>query len=146
MTMTKTFLASKTIWGIFLVAVGTIADSSAPLADLLGVEWAGKVVLVAGLILAFWGRMSANTKLTLLPCLALGLVMIGGCSPGAGQAAREGLLSPAAVRAWSVVREDAVYGIEAKVRDGVLTDATASGHTERLRLFDEAVTALGSNR
>lgn len=82
---TKSLLASKTMWGVFLVLVGLLADSSPQIEQLLGAEWAGKIGIVAGLILTFAGRLTATKVIDrVLPALplALGLVpvlLLGGC-------------------------------------------------------------------
>lgn len=139
---TKSVFLSKTVWGVVIAAAATIADSGDVLSGLLGVEWADKVVVSAGLLLAFWGRLSASTPLKILPAL-LAVVMIGGCAPGAGQAAREGLLSPWAQEAWPTVEALAERGIADMVDDGELTEQTAAFPTETVKLFGEAVAELG---
>lgn len=141
---TKSIIASKTVWGIVIAAAGVIAESGDMLGNLIGVEWADKVVIVAGLVIAFWGRMSASKGLTLLPCLLA--VLMAGCSPGAGNTAREGLLSPWAQQAWPSIRTYAERGISDMVDDGELTDQTAAFPRETVRLFGESVDALGGGR
>lgn len=136
---------SMTVIGIILALAETVTGLGAePLNALLGVEWGGKVIIVAGLVLAFIGRLKASKALTWLPVLlCVAMVGVGGCAPGAGQAAREGLLSPWVQEAWPTVEALAERGIADMVDDGELTDQTAAFPTETVRLFGEAVGQLG---
>jgi hypothetical protein len=139
---TKTVFTSKTMWGLLVVIAGFVADSAPMIHELLGVEWGGKAVFIAGVILAAFGRVSASKALTILPCL-LALLLVGGCG-SAGQTARTDLLSPWAQQAWPEVEALARRGIEDMVADGELTDQTAAFPAETVRLFGEAVHQLGA--
>lgn len=87
-----------------------------------------------------------NRRLSLIACAALAAGLTG-CTTGAGQNARESLLTPAAQAAWPMVKDNAWRGIDAKVEAGELTDepdgGTAAFQRETVILFDEAVSKLG---
>ena len=66
---TKIFLASKTIWGVIIMALPALL----PLAGIsFGVddtavvnEMADKIFQAVGAVIAVWGRWSASTKLSI---------------------------------------------------------------------------------
>lgn len=78
-TESKPFYTSKTFWAILVAFCGVVVDSSAQIEHLLGVDWAGRVVIGAGLVLAVWGRAVAKGGLT-LALLAACMVGVGGCA------------------------------------------------------------------
>lgn len=145
---------SVTLWGIFLAAAGVLSDQAAALKTVLGPEWAHYIdigVIVCGFILAVAGRFRASKGLTMLPMLAMGLLVVGmaglgGCSSSAGQAARQAFLAPAVVAAWPAVRSDAEAGIAAQEASGAIGPGPAESKRERLRQFDSAVRSLGGGQ
>lgn len=64
----KPFYASRTFWGLVIILIGSHSPKLAGLiqTDLDGViEIAGQVAALAGVVLAFIGRLKANTNLTI---------------------------------------------------------------------------------
>ena len=66
---TKIFLASKTIWGVIIMALPALlplAGVSFGVDDTTVVnEAADKIFQAAGALIAVWGRWSASTKLSI---------------------------------------------------------------------------------
>jgi outer membrane murein-binding lipoprotein Lpp len=142
--------ASVTVWGILLALSEVLLESGHLINELLGVEWGGKVVIVAGLVVALWGRLRATKTLTLgqgkaaLLLLAVlpATVMVPGCvNPQAGNEARSAAL-PLLAGPWPEIESDARYGVAAKLNDGLITPAHAEARTERIVQYDSLVRTL----
>lgn len=61
----KNIFTSTTVWGLILAGTGVISESGDLLQRLIGNEWADKLIITAGLLIAFIGRLYANKQLTL---------------------------------------------------------------------------------
>jgi len=154
----KNVLTSITIWGVLLALSEVVVSSGDLVNGLFGVEWGGRAVIIAGLVVAVIGRLRASKTVTfglgsgaaLLAVAVLpAFVVVGGGCAGtqAGDAARGGVLSPWAQAAWPMIEDNARRGIDAKVEAGELTNApdggTAGFQRDTVDLFGEAVGALG---
>jgi hypothetical protein len=67
MEQQKPWYKSKTLIGLIVAAVGAFAPKYAPLLDLVGpaLDAVGQVATVGGLAIAGYGRVKANTQVTL---------------------------------------------------------------------------------
>ena len=93
MKPTKGVIQSKTVWGLLVAGAATIADSADLLSGLVGGEWADKLVVVAGLVMAFYGRIVSTTAIRglVMVMAAGGMVLIGGCEANTNQRAISGV-------------------------------------------------------
>lgn len=84
MTGNKTKGAAKslTVWGVAMALAATVAEASGVLEGIVGAEAAGRIVAIAGLVVAFIGRVRASTQIRGLMVLALAAmpVLLGGCA------------------------------------------------------------------
>ena len=68
---TKIFLASKTIWGVVIMALPALLPLAGvtfgPDDTVLLNDTADKIFQAAGALIAVWGRWSATTKLSIKP-------------------------------------------------------------------------------
>lgn len=68
----KSFIKSKTLWGLVITLIGTFVDLPVPAeeASTILVDIADKGIEIFGLVLAAYGRFTAKTALKVLPVSA----------------------------------------------------------------------------